>query len=209
MLNGDKFKHKDMYKTNNHSGLLRRIMVLVFAALSVSAVLLTGGYANGAQPEEFHDFVVKDIYGEDFHLSGLQGKKVMVVNTASECGLTPQYEALEALYQQYRDQDFVIIGFPANNFNNQEPGSNEEIIAFCEENYGVSFPMMSKISVRGDDQAPLYQWLTQKELNGSVDAEISWNFQKFLIDENGRIAEVLAPRESPLSSKVTDWLSGE
>lgn len=198
-----------MNRLNIFSGRIKRLMLSVVSIFSVSAVLLTGGVVYGSQPGEFHDFVVKDIYGGDFHLSQLQGKKVMVVNTASECGLTPQYEALETLYQQYRDHDFVIIGFPANNFNNQEPGSNEDIIAFCQENYSVSFPMMSKISVRGEDQAPLYQWLTRKELNGSVDSEISWNFQKFLIDEDGRIAEVLAPRESPLSSKVTDWISGE
>ncbi len=185
-----------------------RFRVSVINTLIVFTVLFPGGFSYASQPGGFHDFVVKDIYGEDFDLSQLQGKKVMVVNTASECGLTPQYEELETLYQQYRDQDFVIIGFPANNFMNQEPGSNEEIVTFCQENYGVSFPMMSKISVKGDDQAPLYQWLTQKELNEKMDAEITWNFQKFLIDENGRIAEVLAPRESPLSSKVTGWISG-
>lgn len=198
-----------MNKSTQYFRFTKHFRLSVIATLAVLSVLISGGLAYGSQPGGFHDFVVKDIYGEDFDLSQLQGKKVMVVNTASECGLTPQYEELETLYQQYRDQDFVIIGFPANNFMNQEPGNNEEIVAFCQENYGVSFPMMSKISVKGDDQAPLYQWLTQKELNSKVDAEISWNFQKFLIDENGRIAEVIAPRESPLSSKVTDWISGE
>ncbi len=198
-----------MNKSTKYYALTRRFRMSVITTLAILAGLFSGGFAYGVQPGGFHDFVVTDIYGDNFDLSQLQGKKVMVVNTASECGLTPQYEELEALYQRYRDQDFMIIGFPANNFMNQEPGNNEEIIAFCQENYGVSFLMMSKISVKGDDQAPLYQWLTQKERNGNVDTEISWNFQKFLIDEDGQIADVLAPRESPLSPKVTEWISGE
>ena len=198
-----------MSKSSKFFRFTRRFRVSFIPTLAILAVFFSAGFAHGSQPGGFHDFVVKDIYGENFELSQLQGKKVMVVNTASECGLTPQFEELEALYQQYREQDFVIIGFPANNFMNQEPGNNEEIIAFCQENYGVSFPMMSKISVKGDDQAPVYEWLTKKDLNGNLDTEISWNFQKYLIDEDGRIAEVLAPRESPLSSKVTDWISGD
>ncbi|MFO7872874.1 MAG: glutathione peroxidase [Bacteroidales bacterium] len=162
---------------------------------------------NGETAGSLHDFVVQDIYGDSFELSDLSGKKVMVVNTASECGLTPQYEELEQLYQKYGGDGFVIIGFPANNFMNQEPGSDEEIITFCQENYGVSFPMMSKISVKGDDIAPVYEWLTREELNGKMDAEIAWNFQKFLIDADGQIVDVLSPRDSPLSSEVTDWIT--
>ena len=135
-----------------------------------------------------------------------KGKKVMVVNTASKCGLTPQYEQLESLYREFGGDDFVIIGFPANNFMNQEPGSNEDIITFCEENFGVTFPMMSKISVKGSDMHPLYVWLTQKHYNGLKDAEVSWIFQKFLIDEQGRLVDVLSPRESPRSDRVLSWL---
>ena len=112
--------------------------------------------------QTIYQFEVEDITGKAFSLSSLQGKKVMIVNTASKCGLTPQYKELEALYQQYKDKDFVIIGFPANNFLKQEPGTNEEIATFCQVNYGVSFPMMSKISVKGKDMHPLYQFLTQK-----------------------------------------------
>ena len=126
-------------------------------------ILMMGtGYAQTS----FYDFTVKDIGGKDFPLSQLKGKKVLVVNTASKCGFTPQYEGLEDLYKKYGGDDFVIIGFPANNFANQEPGSNEEIASFCKLNYGVTFPMMSKISVKGDDQAPLYKWLTSKSENG-------------------------------------------
>jgi len=158
-------------------------------------------------PVSIHDFVVEDIYGDPFDMASLKGKKVMIVNTASRCGLTPQYEELESLYRMYGETGFVIIGFPANNFMNQEPGTNEEIIAFCEENFGVSFPMMSKISVKGDDIAPIYQWLTSKEMNGKMDSTISWNFQKFLIDEQGQLVDVLAPRVSPKSDEVINWLT--
>ena len=157
--------------------------------------------------QNFHDFVVKDIDGKDFPLSSLKGKKVMVVNTASKCGLTPQYEKLEVLYKTYGDNDFVIIGFPANNFMNQEPGTEEEIKDFCTLNYGVTFPMMSKISVKGDDMHPLYQWLTDKEKNGFEDSSVSWNFQKYLIDENGNLVKVLKPRTSPDDESIIAWLT--
>ena len=155
-----------------------------------------------------HDFKVKDIYGDEFDLSQLKGKKVMVVNTASKCGLTPQFESLEKLYRTYSSENFVIIGFPANNFMNQEPGTNEEIITFCEENYGVTFPMMSKISVKGDDMHPLYQWLTQKEKNGVSDSEVAWNFQKYLIDEEGNLVKYFSPRQDPLSEEIVSWIRG-
>ena len=156
----------------------------------------------------FYSFKVNAIDGTEFDLASLKGKKVMVVNTASKCGLTPQYEELEELYNTYGPAgDFVIIGFPANNFMNQEPGTDEEIQAFCSQNYGVTFPMMSKISVKGKDIHPLYQWLTTKELNGVKDSEVTWNFQKFLIDEQGRLAEVIPPREKPMSDKVLNWLN--
>ena len=134
-----------------------------------------------AQNKSFYDFAVKTIDGKEFSLSSLKGKKVLVVNVASKCGLTPQYAQLEKLYEKYKDKDFVIIGFPANNFMGQEPGSNEEIAQFCSLNYGVTFPMMAKISVKGKEIAPLYQWLTEKKLNGKEDASVQWNFQKFMI----------------------------
>jgi glutathione peroxidase len=133
----------------------------------------------------------------------------LVVNTASKCGLTPQYAELQELFETYGDENFTIIGFPANNFMNQEPGSNEEIAEFCEVNYGVSFMMMEKISVKGKDMHPLYQWLTQKNMNGKMDAEVSWNFQKFMIDENGQLADVASPREKPMSDKIVNWIRNQ
>ena len=133
----------------------------------------------------------------------------MIVNTASKCGFTPQYKDLEELYTQYGGNDFVIIGFPANNFMNQEPGTATEIQKFCTENYGVTFPMMEKISVKGKDMHPLYKWLTSKDQNGVMDSEVKWNFQKYLIDENGKLQDVIYSREKPNSEKVMTWLSAK
>lgn len=159
-----------------------------------------------AQNMNLHSFTVEDINGDQFDLSQLKGKKVLVVNTASECGLTPQYETLEEVYQEYGGDEFTIIGFPANNFGGQEPGSDEEIKQFCQKNYGVSFPMMSKISVKGSDQHELYQWLTNKSKNGVEDAEVSWNFQKFMIDESGNYVSMVSPKESPDCDKIVNWI---
>ena len=153
-----------------------------------------------------YDFTVKDISGEDYALSQLKGKKVLVVNTASKCGLTPQYEGLQELFETYGGDDFVIIGFPANNFAKQEPGSNEEIATFCKRNYGVTFPMMSKISVKGEDQHPLYQWLTSKSANGLEDSEIGWNFQKYMIDEKGQLVGHFVPQTKPDDEKLVSWI---
>ncbi len=158
------------------------------------------------QTKSFYDFKVKTIDGVNYDLSQLKGKKVLVVNTASKCGLTPQYADLQKLYETYGGDKFVIIGFPANNFMSQEPGSNSEIKSFCTANYGVTFPMMEKISVKGDDIHPLYKWLTTKSENGVLDAEVSWNFQKFMIDENGKLVNFATPREKPLSDKIVNWL---
>ena len=153
-----------------------------------------------------HDFTVTDIDGNEFNLATLKGKKVLVVNVASRCGLTPQYEELQKLYSTYQDKNFTVIGFPANNFNNQEPGTNQEIKEFCTGNFGVTFPMMDKISVKGDEMAPLYSWLTQKDENGVLDQEVTWNFQKYMIDEQGHLVDVVMPGESPLSDKIIDWI---
>ncbi|MFO7979038.1 MAG: glutathione peroxidase [Bacteroidales bacterium] len=169
----------------------------------------SAAYGQKNASTTFHDFQVETITGEQLDLSSFEGKKVMVVNTASKCGFTPQYEVLEELYQKYADQGFVVIGFPANNFNNQEPGTDEEIMEFCQNTFQVTFPMMSKISVKGEDQAPLYRWLTNKEYNGKVDAEVAWNFQKFLIDEQGQLVDFLPPRESPMSERVIRWIEEE
>ena len=154
----------------------------------------------------FYDFNVKDIDGKDVNLSDYKGKKILVVNVASKCGLTPQYEDLQKLYETYGGDDFVIIGFPANNFLGQEPGSNEEIKTFCVKEYDVTFPMMSKISVKGSDQHPLYAWLTQASENGVADAKVTWNFQKFLIGEDGQWLTFFSPKVQPLSKDIVNWL---
>lgn len=154
----------------------------------------------------FYDFTVKDINGEDYSLSQFKGKKVLVVNTASKCGLTPQYEGLQELYEKYGGEDFMIIGFPANNFLKQEPGSNEEIATFCSINYGVSFPMMSKVSVKGDDQHPLYLWLTSQSHNGLEDSKVTWNFQKYMIDEEGQLMGHFSPKTKPDNEKLLSWI---
>ncbi len=161
-----------------------------------------------AQTSGFYNFKVKTLEGKDFDFASLKGKKVMVVNTASKCGFTPQYKDLEELYEKYQGQ-LVIIGFPANNFLNQEPGSATEIRAFCTANYGVTFPMMEKISVKGSDMAPIYKWLTSKEQNGVMDSSVKWNFQKYLIDENGKLIDVIYSSEKPTSDKVTAWINSK
>ncbi|WP_300699057.1 glutathione peroxidase [Bacteroides sp.] len=160
-----------------------------------------------AQQKSFYDFTVKTIDGKDLPLSTFKGKKVLVVNVASKCGFTPQYAKLQELYTKYGNDNFVIIGFPANNFLHQEPGSDEEIKQFCTLNYGVTFPMMAKISVKGKDIAPLYQWLTQKSENGVEDAKVSWNFQKFLIDENGNWVASFSPTTDPMSEKIISLIT--
>lgn len=167
--------------------------------------------ANNAEtmPQSIHQFKVTDIEGNTFDFSSLKGKKIMVVNTASKCGLTPQYEQLEEVYSTYKDSNFVIIGFPANNFMSQEPGTNEEIVEFCTKNYGVSFPMMSKISVKGKDMHEVYKFLTEKAKNGLEDNEVQWNFQKYLLDENGVLVKVVSPRVLPNDSEIINWITGK
>ncbi len=157
------------------------------------------------------DFEIEDINGESYDLSQHKGKKILLVNTASECGLTPQYEQLEELYQEKGGDDFIIIGFPANNFGNQEPGSNQEIAQFCTKNYGVSFPMMSKISVKGDDIHPIYDWIvsTERQQSGKADFEIVWNFHKVLIDEKGNFVKQLHPQVLPTDEPILNWLDSE
>jgi glutathione peroxidase len=159
--------------------------------------------------ETIYQFNVQDLSGNAFDFAALKGKKIMIVNTASECGLTPQYEQLQAVYEKYKDQNFVIVGFPANNFGSQEPGSNAQIASFCQKNYGVTFPMMAKISVEGNDQHPVYQFLTQRAKNGLEDSEVQWNFQKYLIHENGELAKVISPRVLPTDSEIINWIEGK
>ena len=149
-----------------------------------------------------HEFTLNSIEGKPAPLSAYQGKVVLIVNVASRCGFTPQYAGLEALYEKYKDRGFAILGFPANNFGGQEPGTNEEIKTFCSTKYNVTFPMYSKISVKGEDQAPLYQYLTDKQANPATGGEIQWNFTKFLVDKSGKVVARFEPKVTPDSPDV-------
>ena len=177
---------------------------LITRISSILIILLLMAFTMG--DSEFYNFKVKDIDGNDFAFSSLKGKKVMVINVASKCGYTPQYEELQALYLKYGGDKFEIVAFPANNFLKQEPGSNQQIKSFCTTKYHVTFKMMSKISVKGDDMAPIYQWLTQKSKNGFEDSKVKWNFQKYLINERGEIVKVLSPGTKPNDEEIISWL---
>ena len=152
-----------------------------------------------------YDFELDSLSGDEVSLSEYEGNVLLVVNTASECGYTPQYKELQELYETYNEEGFYVLGFPANNFGGQEPGSDEEIAQFCELNYGVTFPMFSKISVKGDDQHPLYQYLTQAD-NPDFTGEIGWNFEKFLIDRNGNIVRRFKSNVTPMGDELTESL---
>jgi glutathione peroxidase len=193
-----------------------KIFGLLFLALGCS--FCSTGQRNVSNPtknssemnkQSIHEFTVQTIDGDSLNLSDFKGKKMMVVNTASKCGLTPQYKELEALYRAFKDSNFIIVGFPANNFMAQEPGSDGEIAAFCSKNYGVSFPMMSKISVKGRDMHPVYEFLTNFSKNGLEDNEVKWNFQKYLIDENGFLARVISPTTPPNDPEIISWIKSK
>ncbi len=178
--------------------------------VGISALFLkqksTSNLTLKKEVKSIYDITVKDIDGEDFDLAQLKGKKVLIVNTASRCGLTPQYEGLQKLYETYKDQNFVIVGFPSNDFFWEEPGNNEQIQSFCQKNYGVTFPMMSKIKVKGKNMHPLYTYLTQKQYNGHSDNTVKWNFQKYLINESGLLEQVISPSTKPMSSSIIEWI---
>ena len=150
-----------------------------------------------------HDFTLNSIDGKPSPLADYKGKVVLLVNVASKCGFTPQYTGLEKLYEQYKDKGFVIVGIPANNFGGQEPGTNEEIKTFCSRTYNVSFPMMSKVSVKGEDKTPLYQYLTDASTNAQTGGEVKWNFTKFLVDKNGKVIGRFEPKVTPTSPELT------
>ncbi|HLW30568.1 MAG TPA: glutathione peroxidase [Brumimicrobium sp.] len=159
-----------------------------------------------SQEKTIYDFNVETIDGETISLSDFKGKKIMIVNTASKCGFTPQYEQLQDLYEKYKGDNFVILGFPSNNFMKQEPGSDEEIAAFCEKNYGVTFPMMSKVEVKGNGIIPLYKYLTTASLNGHSDNEVKWNFQKYLIGTDGKLKQIYDSKTLPTDKVIIDWI---
>jgi|SRR5699024_2212313 len=179
--------------------MIRTFLIFLFT------MILSSANAQKEIPASIHDFSITTLEGKEIKLSQYKGKKMLLVNTASKCGYTPQYKDLEELYHLYKDK-LIIIGFPANNFGQQEPGSNEEIATFCEQNYGVSFPMSEKISVKGGDIHPIYQWLTQKKWNKVKDSEVKWNFQKYLIDENGELIGMFESAIKPMDSDILNHI---
>jgi glutathione peroxidase len=168
--------------------------------------ILTSLAVNAQNNTSIYQFKVEDLSGNTFDFTSLKGKKIIIVNTASKCGYTPQYEQLEAIYNKYKNKNLVIIGFPANNFMWQEPGTNAEIATFCKSKYGVTFPIMAKISVKGKDMHPIYQFLTQKKLNGVLDSKVEWNFQKYLINEKGQLEQVYMSGVKPNDEKIINWI---
>lgn len=177
------------------------------AAFTTMLLLTVLSYTGiKAQDTGFYDLKMTDIKGEEVDFSQFKGKKVLIVNTASECGFTPQYEGLEQLYKAYGQKGLVVLGFPANNFGGQEPGSNQQIAAFCKENYGVTFPMFEKSSVKGDDKNQVYQWLTTESANGWNEQEPTWNFCKYLIDEEGKLVAFYPSKVEPMSEEITSKL---
>lgn len=181
------------------------IRIAFASLLLLSCAFTTTDQKPAAAQPSIHAFKVEALEGGTIDFSSFKGKKILIVNTASKCGYTPQYKDLEALYTKYKDK-LVIVGFPANNFGGQEPGSNAEIKEFCSKNYGVTFPMAAKVSVKGDDQHPLFQWLTSKTKNGVLDAEIKWNFGKFLLNEQGELVAYFPSRVNPLSEEIVSKL---
>lgn len=178
------------------------LSILLFACTSAT----TKNHSETMQtPKSIYDFKVPAIDGSTLDFATFRGKKILIVNTASECGYTPQYEGLEKLYEQNKDK-LVIVGFPSNDFGQQEPGNNETIHQFCKARYGVTFPLAGKVDVVGENTHPLFQWLMSKEQNGVLDATIKWNFNKFLVDENGKLLAYFGSKVTPESDEITKYL---
>jgi len=192
--------------------LVLKIVGLVFflGVATVATAAYHFGFIFNPSPTEppkeknMYDFTMKNIDGQDIKLDAYKGKVALIVNTASKCGLTPQYDGLEALYEKYKDKGFVVLGFPANNFMGQEPGTEKEIKEFCTLKYNVTFPMFAKISVKGTDQHPFYTFLTNKQSNPGFDGDITWNFEKFVADKNGKIIARFSPKTTPADPKIVE-----
>jgi glutathione peroxidase len=179
-------------------------------SLSCQGQPLTPFNVKTSKPmQSFFELEAQSIDGLPVSMSAFKGKKIMVVNVASRCGYTSQYTDLQALYEKYKNQNFVILGFPCNQFMGQEPGTESEIQAFCQKNYGVSFPLFSKVDVKGKEQHPIYKWLTQQAINGVEDANVSWNFNKFLIDEAGNYVVHLESGAKPMDAEIVSWIEGK
>lgn len=188
----------------------KRNITLILVIMSLTSIFYSlfgkSHATTQADPvEPVYKYSLEGIDGKAINLADFKGKKILFVNVASECGYTPQYKELEELHQKYGSR-LVIIGLPCNQFGEQEPGTEAEIAAFCSKNYGVTFLLTKKVEVKGDHQHPVYKWLTHKELNGKLDSEVKWNFQKYLVDENGRLIDVFYSLTSPMSNKITDLL---
>lgn len=181
---------------------MKNIILLSFLGLLLALVGSDKNIYAKQESKSIYNFEVMNIDGNQVKLENFKGKVIMIVNTASKCGFTPQYEGLEKLYNRFKDRGFVVLGFPANNFRNQEPGTNAEIKQFCKANYGVTFQMFSKISVLGEDKHPLYAFLTEEKTNPKFKGEIAWNFTKFLVDRNGAIIDRFEPKEKPEDEKI-------
>lgn len=184
-------------------------ITFVFIISAITLALSSFFVKKGRNPSSIHQFKVKTIDGVEFDLASLKGKKVLIVNTASKCGFTPQFKDLEELYKRYKDKNFVIVGFPCNQFGEQDPGSNAEIKEFCTKNYGVTFPMMEKIDVKGTNICEVYSWLTNKDKNGVMSSEVKWNFQKYMIDENGHLVDYVLSFKGPNNDKIVNWIEGK
>ena len=179
--------------------ILKALMLLNYISLPV--------IFKGQASSSIHTFTANTITGKPLSFDTFKGKKILIVNTASKCGLTPQYKELQELYLKYKDSGLVIIGFPSNDFAKQEPRSNSDINSFCEINYGVSFLMMEKISVKGNNIHPIYKWLTSKRENGVMNSTVKWNFQKYMVDENGYLVDMVIPWKKPTCRKILKWLN--
>ena len=177
---------------------MKKIIITTLTALTMA--FTTSG------TKTLHDFKTTTLEGKEFNFADLKGKKVLIVNTASECGYTPQYKDLQSLYAKYSSKNFVIIGFPCNDFGGQEPGTGKEIKSFCTKNYGVTFQMMEKVSIA---TSPIYKWLTHKTENGVLEATVKWNFNKFLIDEKGNVVKYLSSNVKPMDPEITNWIEGK
>ncbi len=181
------------------------IRFILASVIFISFAFTTNEYKPTTIQPNIYSFKVESLDGGIIDFASFKGKKILIVNTASKCGYTPQYTELQELYEKYKDK-LVVIGFPANNFGGQEPGSNAEIKEFCTSKFNVTFPLAAKISVRGDDMHPIYQWLTSKEKNGVLDAEIKWNFNKFLLNEDGELLAYFGSKVKPMSEEITGKL---
>jgi glutathione peroxidase len=203
------------YKTfTNSTEVISSVSKKIFLVTLILPISLFGfgqkaKTSSELNPKSIYKYQVKDINGNEFDFESLKGKKIMIVNTASRCGYTKQFAALQEVYEKYKDKNFVIVGFPSNDFMNQDPGSDEEILEFCSINYGVTFPMMSKVKVTGKKKDSIYKFLTDVKQNGVESSSVGWNFQKYLIDENGYLVKVISTKIEPDAPEIIDWIEGK